>query len=120
MTHKEDTAPRKRETAELTEVVTQPREIKLALPAGEPDLEALRSVTREWLVPLLVDKFLREQGIDSRVRPGNADSQFTYRNSHSDDAAAAGSAEISRTAESVKNDRLPNVSKQEINYRGLR
>jgi hypothetical protein len=37
-------------------------ETKLEFPAGEPDLDALRSVTREWLVPLLVEKFLREQG----------------------------------------------------------
>jgi len=28
---------------------------RLEIAAGEPDLEALRSVTREWLVPLLVD-----------------------------------------------------------------
>jgi len=45
------------------------REATLALPVGEPDLEALRSVTREWLVPLLVEKFLREQGIELRARP---------------------------------------------------
>jgi hypothetical protein len=42
---------------------------RLEIPAGEPDLEALRSVTREWLVPLLVEKFLREQGIRLRGRP---------------------------------------------------
>jgi hypothetical protein len=44
-------------------------ETKLQLPVGEPDLEALRSVSREWLVPLLVEKFLREQGIELRARP---------------------------------------------------
>jgi hypothetical protein len=44
-------------------------ETKLRLPVGQPDLEALRSVTREWLVPLLVEKFLREQGIELRARP---------------------------------------------------
>jgi hypothetical protein len=44
-------------------------ETRLQLPAGQPDLEALRSVTREWLVPLLVEKFLREQGIELRGRP---------------------------------------------------
>ena len=48
------------------------QETKVQLPTGEPDLEALRSVTREWLVPLLVEKFLREQGIELRARP-NAD-----------------------------------------------
>ena len=45
------------------------QETKIELPAGEPDLEALRSVTREWLVPLLVEKFLREQGVELRARP---------------------------------------------------
>lgn len=44
-------------------------EIRLEIPAGEPDLEALRSVTREWIVPLLVEKFLREQGVELRARP---------------------------------------------------
>ena len=44
-------------------------ETRLEIPAGEPDLEALRSVTREWLVPLLVEKFLREQGVELRARP---------------------------------------------------
>jgi hypothetical protein len=43
-------------------------ETKLEFPVGEPDLEALRSVTREWLVPLLVEKFLREQGVELRAR----------------------------------------------------
>src|SRR5882757_7429984 len=47
----------------------RPGETRIELPAGEPDLEALRSVTREWLVPLLVEKFLREQGIELRARP---------------------------------------------------
>lgn len=36
----------------------------LALPGGEPDLEVLRSVTREWLVPRLVEKFLRVHAIE--------------------------------------------------------
>ena len=44
------------------------QETRLELPVGKPDLEALRSVTREWLVPLLVEKFLREQGIELRAR----------------------------------------------------
>ena len=41
-------------------------ETKLEFPIGRPDLDALRSVTRGWLVPLLVEKFLREQGIELR------------------------------------------------------
>ena len=51
-------------------------ETKLEFPNAQPDLDALRSVTREWLVPLLVEKFLRDQGIASRVLPGNANFQF--------------------------------------------
>lgn len=42
------------------------QEVKLEFPSGEPDLEALRSVTREWLVPRLVEKFLRVHGIEPR------------------------------------------------------
>jgi hypothetical protein len=54
-----------------TELVGQHRrgETKLELPVGEPDLEALRSLTHEWLVPLLVEKFLLEQGVGLRARP---------------------------------------------------
>jgi hypothetical protein len=37
---------------------------RLQFPPGEADLEALRSVTREWLVPSLVDKFLRDHGVE--------------------------------------------------------
>jgi hypothetical protein len=43
------------------------KQTSLELPAGEPNLEALRSVTREWLVPLLVEKFLFEQGMQLRA-----------------------------------------------------
>jgi hypothetical protein len=59
-----------------TEKVAAQRETKLVLPDGEPNLDALRSVTRDWLVPLLVEKFLREQGIELRARP-NAESGET-------------------------------------------
>ena len=38
-------------------------ETRLEIPAGEPDVSALRSVMKEWLVPRLVDEFLRERGI---------------------------------------------------------
>ena len=37
---------------------------RLQLPPGEPDIDALRSVTREWLVPQLVEKFLRVHGVE--------------------------------------------------------
>lgn len=46
---------------------------KLELPAGEPDLEGLRAVTREWLVPALVEKFLREHGIQLRSHRGESE-----------------------------------------------
>lgn len=41
---------------------------RIGIPVGEPDLEALRAVTREWLVPVLVERFLREQGVELRAR----------------------------------------------------
>jgi len=37
---------------------------RLQLPPGQADIEALRSVTREWLVPRLVEKFLRIHGVE--------------------------------------------------------
>lgn len=37
---------------------------RLQLPPGQLDLDALRSVTREWLVPRLVEEFLRVHGIE--------------------------------------------------------
>jgi hypothetical protein len=51
-------------------------ETRLGLPVGEPDLDALRSLTRDWLVPLLVEKFLHEQGIELRA-PSNANPKKT-------------------------------------------
>lgn len=37
---------------------------RLQLPPGEPDLDALRSVTREWLIPRLVERFLQVHGVE--------------------------------------------------------
>jgi hypothetical protein len=51
-------------------IETGPRELKevrLQFPGGDPDLEALRSVTREWLVPRLVEKFLLTNGVKLRA-----------------------------------------------------
>jgi hypothetical protein len=45
------------------------QEAELAIPGGERDLTALRSVTREWLVPRLVEEFLRERGVALRAHP---------------------------------------------------
>jgi hypothetical protein len=47
-------------------VTCRQAQTRLELPAGEPHFERLRAVTREWLVPALVEKFLREQGIQLR------------------------------------------------------
>jgi hypothetical protein len=49
-------------------VTSRQAHTRLELPAGEPDLDCLRAVTREWLVPALVEKFLREHGIQPRSR----------------------------------------------------
>lgn len=46
---------------------------RLQLPPGEADIEALRSVTREWLVPRLVEKFLRAHGIELKHSRQHAD-----------------------------------------------
>lgn len=43
----------------------------LMLPAGEPDIEALLSITREWLAPRLVEKFLRTHGIEPSYSAGS-------------------------------------------------
>jgi hypothetical protein len=42
---------------------------QLQFPRGKPDIEALRSVTSEWLVPRLVEKFLRIHGFELRHSP---------------------------------------------------
>jgi hypothetical protein len=47
-------------------VILTQTQTRLELPAGEPDIEGLRAVTREWLVPALVGRFLREHGIQTR------------------------------------------------------
>jgi hypothetical protein len=53
---------------------------RLEIPPGEPDLDRLRSVTREWLVPLLVDEFLRERGIDFKQKPMTVNPQNQLSN----------------------------------------
>ena len=42
---------------------------RLEIPAGEPDLARLLSVTQDWLVPLLVDEFLRKRGVEAKQGP---------------------------------------------------
>jgi hypothetical protein len=43
---------------------SQPGGTRIQLPPGGADLEELRSVTREWLVPRLVEKFLQVHGVE--------------------------------------------------------
>jgi hypothetical protein len=40
------------------------RGVRLQLPDGKPDFEELRLVTREWLVPRLVENFLQLHGCE--------------------------------------------------------
>ena len=89
------------------------KETKIELAAGEPDLEALRSVTREWLVPLLVEKFLREQGIGSRVRSENTNCQFIGREGGAGTARNAGGASSSTLRRARQKRPLLNVSEPE-------
>lgn len=49
---------------DLPSILSHPGGPRLQLPPGEPDLDALRSVTREWLVPRLLEKFLRVHGVE--------------------------------------------------------
>lgn len=84
------------------------QETKIELPTGEPDIEALRSATREWLVPLLVEKFLREQAILSRARPENA--KFQLKDSGAGNSRNAGAAHSTDTTKSVL---LANVGERE-------
>jgi len=52
------------------------REARLEIPPGEADLAALRSVMREWLVPRLVEDFLRERGIELKYSRGRIPNSF--------------------------------------------
>jgi hypothetical protein len=40
------------------------KEVQLIVPTGIPDQDALLSVVREWLSPLMVQQFIREREID--------------------------------------------------------
>ena len=56
------------------------KEVRLQFPSGDPDLEGLRSVTRDWLVPRLVEKFLLTHGVELRA-PSTA--VHSVQNQHS-------------------------------------
>jgi len=83
----------------------------LQLPPGEPDLEALRSVTREWLVPQLVEKFLRIHGIELKHSRKGANTanrlQISLPEEGSLISAGAGAKEIRPHANKKNQYRVP-------------
>ena len=52
-----------KEPAIDSQKVQRRKKVQLILAPGTPDQNALRSVVREWLVPMLVREFLAERGI---------------------------------------------------------
>ena len=54
-----------------SETSRRTRDVKLLIPPGEPDRDSLLAVARDWLVPVLVQQFLGEHGIEM-PRPGNS------------------------------------------------
>jgi hypothetical protein len=82
---------------------------RLLIPAGEPDLEALRSVTREWLVPRLVDKFLRTHGIHLKYSRNLASEASQLSRSSTGEDRSASVTTSGRNG----NRKLQNASKQE-------
>jgi hypothetical protein len=72
---------------------------RLQFPPGEADIEDLRSVTREWLVPRLVEKFLRVHGVDLKHSRQHAN---RLPSSHVEDSASAVAKEIRSQAKQKK------------------
>ena len=72
---------------------------RLQFPPGEADIEDLRSVTREWLVPRLVEKFLRVNGIELMHSRQHAN---RLRSSRLGDSAGAVAKEIRPQAKQKK------------------
>jgi hypothetical protein len=58
-------------TCLVEKTVRRRKKVQLILTPGIPDQDGLRSVVREWLVPMLVQDFLRERGIE-RMSPNKA------------------------------------------------
>ena len=72
---------------------------RLQFPPGEADIEELRSVTREWLVPRLVEKFLRVHGVELKHSRQNAN---RLQPSNLGDSAGAVAKEIKSQAKQKK------------------
>jgi hypothetical protein len=82
---------------------------RLLISVGETHLEALRSVTREWLVPRLVDKFLRTHGIHLKYSRNLArEASQLSRSLTGEDRSASVT-----TSGRIGNRKLQNASKQE-------
>lgn len=72
---------------------------RLQFPPGEANIEELRSVTREWLVPRLVEKFLRVHGVELKHSRQRAN---RLQSSHLGDSAGAVAKEIRSQAKQKK------------------
>jgi hypothetical protein len=68
----------------------QRRETPLIIGSGESDQEALRSVIRGWLVPVLVRQFLAERGVDAPQRQNRGDFSKTVYGTHLQGARGKG------------------------------
>jgi hypothetical protein len=73
--------------------------IRLQLPPGEADIEELQSVTREWLIPRLVEKFLRVHRVQLKHSRQHA---TRLQPSHLGDSAGSAAKEIRSQAEPKK------------------
>lgn len=51
------------------------REVQLVIPAGQADRESLLAAVREWLVPVMVQQFLKERGIETQKRSNRCNPQ---------------------------------------------
>ena len=86
--------------------------VKLQLPPGKADIETLRSATSEWLVPRLVEKFLRIHGFELRHSPKFANATNRLRSS----LVGEGSLFAGRTADQESGSRV----KKKNQYRELK
>ena len=58
--------------APTSETSRRTRDVKLLIPPGEPDSGSLVAVAREWLLPILVQQFLQERGIETTPQSRNS------------------------------------------------
>jgi hypothetical protein len=65
-------------------------ETPVIIAPGDPDQEALRSVIREWLVPLLVRQFLAVHGVEAPPGQNRSELSKTAYRTHLQGARGAG------------------------------